>query len=71
MPWKSPGKLVTLDFIIFLENFGNYFALATKHITPLQGPIVVQLPLKLIFGPGKSPRIPTLPTSTNPGLIQG
>ena len=55
MPWKSPGKLVTLDLILFLENLGNFFTLATKNIHLLQGPNVVQLPLKFIFDPGKSP----------------
>ena len=45
---------MTLDFIIFLENIGFFFALAAKHIYPLQGPNVVRLPLKLILGPGKS-----------------
>ena len=46
---------MTLDFIIFLENFGNFFAIATTNIYHSQGPNVVQLPLKIIFGPGKSP----------------
>ena len=31
-PANSPRKLVTLDFIIFFGNFGNYFALATKNV---------------------------------------
>ena len=46
---------MTLDFIIFLENFGNFLALVTKNIYPLLGAKVVQLLLKLIFDPGKSP----------------
>ena len=44
-----------LDFLIILENFGNFLALSTKNIYPLQGPNVVWLPLKLMFGPRKSP----------------
>ena len=55
LPWKSPGKLVTLDFIIFLRIFCNFLALATKNIYPLYCPNVVWLPLKLFFCPGKSP----------------
>ena len=65
--WKSPGKLVTLDFVIFLENFVYFFALAIKNILKKN---VLRLPMKLLFlswkKSWKSDGIPTLSTSTSP-----